>query len=228
MKTPDTAKALARSLVRVGRLAGMKVSAVLTEMDAPLGRTIGNALETAEAISVLHGGGPDDVREVTFALGAEMLRLAGLATSKAKAMRQIQSVIDDGSALTKMRALVEAQGGDPRVVDEPDRLPKAKHRATVVAPRGGYVRKLDALDLGVASMKLGAGRTQAEDDVDPTAGLVLHVERGERVTKGQPLATLHASSRARLGQTAPHVLSSFDLGSSRPRPAQRIIEVLRR
>ncbi|MEM9730769.1 MAG: thymidine phosphorylase [Myxococcota bacterium] len=228
MKSTDSARELARSLVHTGRLAGMNVSAVLTEMDAPLGMAVGNALETVEALSLLHGQGPEDLEEVTFAVGAEMLRIAGIAKTKSQAIRRMRSAVEDGSAAAVMRAMVRAQGGDPRVVDEPDRLPSAKHRGTVTSPRTGFVREIDALEVGIASMKLGAGRTRAEDSVDPTAGIVLSVKRGDRVDAGSSLATLHASKPSLLQEAKTQVLASFRIGGTKPKLESRIIETMRR
>ncbi|MEM7138545.1 MAG: thymidine phosphorylase [Myxococcota bacterium] len=228
MKTFQDAKALAKSLVRVGRTAGTQVSAILTDMNSPLGFAVGNAIETAEALDVLHGRGPDDVTEVTFALGAEMLRSAGIAKSEASARRRLESAVANGDALAKMRELVRAQGGDPRVVDEPDRLPKAKYRAKVAASQSGYVRDIDAQEVGRASMRLGAGRTRAEDAVDPSAGVLLHAQRGDQVESGQPLATLYAAKRSLLAQVRGQVLDAITIGRSKPRKRPRIIETLRR
>ena len=155
MKTEGEARALAKSLVRVGTLADKKVVALLSDMSAPLGRTIGNSLETAEALEVLHGQGPEDLREVTWALGAEMLRCAGLARTRAQGERQLTSVVESGAAARKMREVVESQGGDHRVVDEPDRLTQARHHATLESRRNGVVHELDPLELGRVSMGLG-------------------------------------------------------------------------
>lgn len=228
MKTSSSAKELARSLVRVGRLAGKRVSALLTDMSSPIGYTIGNSLEAVEALEVLHDGGPEDLRVITFALGAEMLRTAGLTKSKAEALRRQEAVLRDGTALTKMRAVVGAQGGDVRVVDEPDRLRVARHRVTVTAPKAGYIREIDPLELGYASMGLGAGRTRAEDPVDPGAGIRLLVRRGDRVGAGQELATLYTSKRARLEGGAERVRTCFEIGKTKPQPRDRIIETIRR
>jgi len=228
MKNLLSAKELARSLVRVGRLAGKRVSALLTDMSSPIGYTIGNSVETIEALEVLHDGGPEDLREITFALGAEMLRIAGLTKSKAEAMRRQQAVLRDGTALRKMQAIVGAQGGDSRIVDEPDRLPVARHRSTVTAPKAGYVREIDALELGYASMGLGAGRTRAEDAVDPGAGIRLHLRRGDRVGAGEELATLYSSKRSRLGDGTKRVRECFEIGRKRPEPRDRIMGTIRR
>jgi thymidine phosphorylase len=157
-------------------------------MSAPLGRGVGNALEVAEAVEVLQGGGPADLREVCLAVAREMLALGGVDADPAPAL-------SDGRAVQVWRRMVSAQGGDP---DAP--LPTAPHTAVVSAPRDGWLVRLDALDVGTAAWRLGAGRARKEDAVDPAAGVVLGAALGEHVTAGQPLATLHASSTDRLAQ----------------------------
>ncbi len=228
MKSLASAKELARSLVRVGRLAGKQVSALLTDMSSPIGYTIGNSVETIEALEVLHDRGPEDLREITFALGAEMLRIAGFAKSKAEALRRQQAVVRDGTALRKMQAIVGAQGGDIRVVDEPDRLPVARHQSTVTARKAGYIREIDALELGYSSMGLGAGRSRAEDRVDPGAGVRLHLRRGDRVEVGQVVATLYSSDRSCLDDGTIRVGNCFEIGKKKPEPRDRIIGAIRR
>ena len=228
MKTQSDARELARCLVRVGRLAGTRVSALLTDMSTPIGYTIGNALETTEALEVLHGRGPNDLRELTYALAAEMLCAAGVAKTRAQALQRVELAVTDGTALRKMQQIVKAQGGDPSVVEEPGRLAVARHRSTVAAKSSGYVTDIDPLELGYASMGLGAGRNQAEDAVDPGAGIRLHIQVGDRVRAGDELATLYASERARLRVGADRVAASFRIGKRRPALRSRIIETIRR
>jgi pyrimidine-nucleoside phosphorylase len=228
MKTEEDAKTLARSLVRVGKLAGKRVSALLTDMNTPIGFTVGNALETAEALEVLHGGGPDDLRELTEALGTEMLRAAGLARSRAEAVRRMRGVIESGAAADKMRQIVSAQGGDPLVVDDPSRLPLARHRQTITAQASGFVTGIDPLELGYVSMALGAGRTRAEQPVDAGAGLRLHVQLGDRISAGDPLATLYSSRRTLVATHAERTRDSFVIGRGRSAPRSRIIGTIRR
>ena len=228
MKTEGEARELARSLVRVGRLAGKRVSALLTDMNAPIGYTIGNALETIEALEVLHGSGPEDLRELTFALGAEMLRAAGVAKTEAQDRRLLGQAVADGTALRKMQEIVGAQGGDPSVVEEPSRLKLARHRHTVRAPEDGYVTGVDPLELGYAALGLGAGRLRAEDAVDPGAGIRLHVRVGDRVRAGEPLATLYSSKRALLEAGVRRTESALRLGKRRLKPRNRLIDAIRR
>lgn len=228
MKTESDARTLARSLVRVGSLAGKRISAMLTDMNSPIGYTIGNALETGEALEILHGEGPDDLRELTYELAVEMLRVAGVAKAKAQARRRVELAVKDGSALEKMRQIVGAQGGDPAVVDAPDQLALGRHRSTTRATENGYVTELDPLELGYVSMGLGAGRSQLEDSVDWGAGIRLHVQRGDQVRAGDRLATLYASRSALLGPGADRAASAIRIGKRRPTPRDRIIATIRR
>ena len=228
MKTESNARELARCLVRVGTLSGKRVSALLTDMNTPIGYTIGNGLETTEALEILHGQGPDDLRELTYELAAEMLRAAGVSKTKAQALRRVKQALTDGSALEKMRQIVEAQGGDSGVVDAPDQLAVARHRSTVAATADGYVTDLDPLELGYASMGLGAGRGRAEDAVDPGAGIRLHVQLGDAVRTGDALATLYASQRSLLRPGVDRVAASIRIRRRRPAIRSRIIETIRR
>jgi pyrimidine-nucleoside phosphorylase len=228
MKTEAEARELARSLVRVGRLAGKRVSALLTDMRSPIGFTVGNALETVEALEVLQGEGPEDLQELTHSLGAEMLRAAGITKSASSAERMLARALRDGRAARKMEEIVRAQGGDSRVVSEPDRLPLATHRKTLTATHGGFVRAIDALEVGHASMALGAGRTRSEDDVDPGAGIRLHVRIGDRVSVGAPLATLYSSSKSLLQHADARTAAAFSIGRRRQSPSCRVIGTIRR
>jgi pyrimidine-nucleoside phosphorylase len=228
MKTRSEATKLARCLVRVGTLAGKRVSALLTDMDTPIGYTIGNALETAEALEILHGRGPEDLREITYELAIEMLRIAGVAKTKAQALRHIDQVVVDGLALKKMRQIVDAQGGDPRLVDTPDQLPLAPYRSRLNASTDGYVTGIDPLELGRASMDLGAGRSRAEDTVDPGAGIRLHVQLGDRVRAGDEVATLYTSNRELLDAGARRIAESVRIGKRRPPKHDRLLATIRR
>jgi pyrimidine-nucleoside phosphorylase len=191
MKDRASARALARALVRVGTRAGKRVVALLTDMSAPLGLTIGNALETREALDVLHGAGPADVRELTLLLGVEMLLLGGAARTPGAARRRLERALADGSALDVMAKMVEAHAGDPRMVREPARLPRAPRRVAVPADQGGFVRAVDPFELGSIAIELGAGRTRADHAIDPAVGIELAVQRGQPVGRGAPLAFLH-------------------------------------
>jgi pyrimidine-nucleoside phosphorylase len=227
MKTKKDARALAHSIVRVGTLAKKRVTAILTAMEQPLGCAVGNALETAEAFEVLSGGGPDDLVEITLALGAEMIQMAGLEKTDRGARRRMAEVIADGSAVKTMERIIAAQGGDPRVVLEPDRLPAAPKTAVVSAPRAGWVSAIDAREVGLACMSLGAGRTRSDDDVDPAVGAVLHAKVGDRVEKGAKLATLHVRDASAAHSAKTRVRDAFALGAKHVRAPKLILETIR-
>ncbi|RYE87591.1 MAG: thymidine phosphorylase, partial [Myxococcales bacterium] len=196
MKDAGRARELAEALVRVGTRAGKQVVALLTDMNAPLGRTIGNALETREAIEVLHGRGPDDLVACTLALGAEMLVLGGKARTTTEAEDMLRQVASDGRAAAVMRTMIECHHGDPRVIDEPDRLPTAPVVVDVAAERAGWVTGIDPLELGLSAITLGAGRTRADQAVEHDVGLEVTAPVGSRLKKGMPLARIHARNRA--------------------------------
>ena len=224
MKDARSARALARALVRVGRSAGKRVVALLTDMSAPIGRTIGNGLETREAIEVLRGAGPADTRELTLLLGAEMLVLGKAERGLDGARARLERALADGSAYECFARMVAAHGGDVRVLEHPERLVRAKVRLAVRAPRSGYVATCDAYALGMVGVALGAGRTRAEQAVDAHAGLELSVQRGERVTRGAPLAVIHARSRALAESQAARVLGAFGISATKPRSRRVVIE----
>jgi pyrimidine-nucleoside phosphorylase len=233
MKRLEDARALCRAIATIGAAAGKRVTCVLTAMDAPIGTHVGNALEVAESIEVLRGGGPADTRELTVVLGAEMLALAGVVPDAAAGAARIAAALDDGSALEVFRRIVAAQGGDPRVCDDPDGvLPRADAQLAIRAPRAGVVARVAAEDVGVAGVWLGAGRRAKEDAVDPAAGIVLAAQVGEAVGDGQLLATLHHArglDGARLEAARRLVAEAFvvDPAAAPSTPPSRILEVLR-
>ncbi|HYQ25638.1 MAG TPA: thymidine phosphorylase, partial [Polyangiaceae bacterium] len=173
MKDLDSARALARALVRVGTAAGKRVVALLTAMDCPIGRTIGNGLETREAIEILQNAGPADTRELTLTLGAEMLLLGKVERSLPGAQARLERALADGSAFDRFVRMVEAHGGDVRAVEHPERLTRAKAKVEVLAPSTGYVSECDAYALGLSAVALGAGRLRADQAVDASAGIEL-------------------------------------------------------
>ena len=213
MEDYDQALALAETLVGIGRSYDLRVVALLTNMATPLGREIGNANEIAESVAVLSGGGPDDLVEITYALGSEMLQLAGLAKDDEAARRSLRTSIDSGAAMERFLQVVEAQGGDPQVLEQPGLLPKARYHEEVPAPRRGYVTECDALKVGVAAMRLGAGRERKEDKIDPSAGITLVTKLGEQVEEGQPLARLSYNDEGRLAVAKPLLASAFKIAT---------------
>lgn len=204
MKTLDRATELAKTLVQLGQDAGVKTSALLTDMSTPLGLKIGNSLEVEESVDVLRGGGPADVVELTVELAREMLRLVGVDKDPSENL-------SNGKAYDKWRQMIAAQGGDADAA-----LPKAKHTHQILASDSGSLSKLDALALGVASWRLGAGRERKEDAVQFGAGIELHAQLGATVTKGQPLMTLHTDTPEKFDRAIEIALTGIEIGSTAP------------
>ena len=198
MKTAEQARELAEGLTRVGRLAGRKCAAVITDMDEPLGYAVGNALEVKEAIDVLAGRTEaGELKELCLTLGANMLTLSGLAANEAEAREKLKATIADGSALKKLAEMVEAQYGDSRAVYDTSLLPEAAFKREVLSEEGGYVAHIEAEDVGLVSMHLGGGRVTKDSAIDLSVGVVLHKKVGDRVEPGESLATIHASDPPR-------------------------------
>jgi len=224
MKDQKSARVLAEALVRVGTRAGKKVVACLTDMSTPLGIAVGNANETREALEVLHGRGPDDVVECTLLLGAEMLVLGGKATNLNEARTKLSAVIADGSAIRVMEKMVEAQHGDPKVVADPSLLKVAKETIAVKADRAGFVTTIDALEIGLAGVAMGAGRTRADQSVDPAVGISVLAKPGKKVSSGDELAQLHVHSQADAASVTERVRAAFAIGDAAPRIGPLLIE----
>jgi thymidine phosphorylase len=203
MKDVDRARELAATMVGLGVAHGVNTVALLTAMDTPLGATAGNALEVAESLDVLAGGGPADVVELTIALAREMLAACGLAGGKDPA-----DAIADGSAMDCWNRMIRAQGGDPAAP-----LPRARHQHDVVAPSSGRLVRLDALGVGVAAWRLGAGRARKEDPVSFGAGVQLHAKPGDLVTAGQPLLTLHTDDESRFARALDALGAAVDIAA---------------
>ena len=189
MKDVDDARELARTMVRLGTAAGVRTVALVTDMATPLGRTAGNALEVAESVEVLAGGGPADVVELTVALAREMLTAAG------RDDQDPAEVLASGRAMDVWRSMITAQGGDPDA-----ELPTARETEVIIAPTDGVLAELDAYAVGIAAWRLGAGRARKEDPVQAAAGVSLHAKPGDRVIAGQPLLTLHTDTPERFGR----------------------------
>jgi pyrimidine-nucleoside phosphorylase len=215
MKTEKDARALADALVRVGTAAGKQVTALLTDMSAPLGRTVGNAIETREAIDILHGRGPADLLECTLALGAEMLRLGKVAATEEQARAMLKKAIAGGAAARTMERMIEAQGGDPRVVEDTGLLPSASVKVGILAERGGFITGIDPLEIGLAAVAMGAGRTRADQAVDPVVGIELEVARGDAIEAGAPLAHLHVRHGGDAEAVIARVRAAFQIGAEK-------------
>jgi pyrimidine-nucleoside phosphorylase len=213
MKDLESARALAQALVRVGTRSGKRVVALLTDMSTPIGRTIGNGLETREAIEILRNGGPADTRELTLTLGAEMLLLGKVCRTLPAARARLEQALADGSAVECFLRMVKAHGGDVRAIEHPERLMKAKAKVEVLATRTGYIAECDPYALGLCAVALGAGRTRADQTVDPHAGIELLAQRGERVTRGQPLALIHARNKGLAQSEIARVSAAFQIAA---------------
>jgi len=193
MKSLDDARLLAKAMVDIGNRLGRKTMAVISDMSQPLGYAVGNALEVKEAIETLKGHGPEDLTELCLTLGSQMVCLAQKAATPEKARNILQEAIASGKALEKMKTFVQAQGGDVRVIEDPERLPKAKYQTALKAEKAGWVEAIVAEKIGHAAMLLGAGRTTKDSAIDLSVGIVLHKKVGDRVEKGEPLLTVHAN-----------------------------------
>jgi pyrimidine-nucleoside phosphorylase len=198
MKTEEDSRALAESLVSIGNRSGVRTEAVITRMDAPLGRAVGNALEVVECCEVLKGRGPADLADISIDLASRMLVLGGVAPDRADANRRVHAAISSGEGLDRFRRIIEHQGGDPRVVDDYSRLPAAPERLVVKATRSGFVAALDAELVGRASVELGAGRNRVDDAVDPGVGIMILARPGDPVREGEAVLELHVRDHARV------------------------------
>jgi pyrimidine-nucleoside phosphorylase len=223
MPTRDRARELAQAMVEIGASVHRPVRAVLTAMEQPLGRTVGNALEVVESIEFLHGTGSADVREVTFALGEQMLLLAGVAADAGEARRRLEASIASGAAWAKFREMVAAQGGDLAAIDDPRRLPCARLQAPLVHARGGYVRSVDALEIARASLRLGVGRNRVDAVIDPAVGISNLVKVAEQVPPGGLLCTIHASDEGSLAEARRTLQSAITVGDE-PVAAPNFVE----
>jgi pyrimidine-nucleoside phosphorylase len=200
---------------------------MLTDMSQPLGVEVGNANEIEESLAVLRGEGPADVTELVVAFGAEMLVLAGIVDDVAPGRAAIEDGIASGSGLERMAALIAAQGGDPQVIEDTGLLPRADATHELTASRSGFVAACDALAVGIASVRLGAGRTSKEDTIDPGVGISILAKRGDRVDAGQPLARVRYRDPARLQAALRLLEGAWQIGDEPPTGQPLIIEVVR-
>jgi pyrimidine-nucleoside phosphorylase len=233
MKTREDAKLLAETMVAIGEDAGVHTAAVLSSMEQPLGRAVGNALELAEAIDVLMGEGPEDIAELCHHEAVTLLTMTGVASTRRQAEARVRRAIASGAGLQKLSEVVAAQGGDRRQVEDPGRLPSAPVRVMLVAPQDGSIAAIDAERVGLASVQLGAGRQRKGDPIDHAVGLVLHAKIGDRLAAGDPLVEVHARSGRDVDAVREALLSCYQwssesvmpppllLPSTGPRPRRR-------
>jgi len=210
------AEQLARTMIGIGRSFGRPVVALLTSMEQPLGRAVGNALEVQESLDLLRGGGPDDLWELTLALGAEMLLLGGAASTPAEARTMLSDARTSGRGLETFLRLVAAQGGDRRALERPDGLPQARGQVALPAPCDGWLASCDTAEVGRAAMLLGAGRQRVDEKVDPAVGFVLHKRLGEPVRQGESLATMHFNDDARAAAAQARFLAAWRIDGVPP------------
>jgi pyrimidine-nucleoside phosphorylase len=216
------ASALARAMVAIGTSHGLAVVCELTDMEQPLGRAVGNALEVAEAIATLNGKGPADLTELALVSAAEMLVLGRRAKTAAAARRLVEGALAAGGGLAKLKELVECQGGDARMVMDPSRLPRAPRVETLRATRTAYVRRVNAEGIGVASVHLGAGREKKGDPIDHRTGIVVRAKIGARVERGAPFAEVHHAGRPADKDAIEQVRRAF-AWSARPVTPRRLV-----
>ncbi len=227
MKKQEDAVSLAELMVETGRRMGKEVVALITDMDQPLGRKAGNALEVDECIEVLNGGGPDDLRELCLQLSGWMFHLGGRTKSVPAGRDLAAEMIATGRARDKFREIIRGQGGDPAVVDDPGRLPRARQTTSVRSPTSGYIAGMQTEQLGIACVVLGGGREKKEDSIDPAVGLVFHKKIGDPVSRDEPVCTIHYNSEARLQEARRLVEQSYRIEPAAPRgprpPVYRVV-----
>ncbi|MFY9911423.1 MAG: thymidine phosphorylase [Candidatus Sulfotelmatobacter sp.] len=214
MKNEKDAAFLAELMVETGERMGKQVVALITDMDQPLGNMIGNALEVVEVIDLLRGHGAEDLRQLCIELAGWMLHLGGISNSVAEGKKRSEQLVASGEVLQKFRQMVELQGGDVSTIDDPTKLPQARHRMTVSSSRNGYLASLQCEQVGTACVVLGGGRERKEDSVDPAVGIVLHKKVGEPVSAGEPLATIHYNSEDRARRARRLLESSYEISDS--------------
>jgi len=216
MKKEEDAVFLAELMVETGERMGKQMVALITDMNQPLGRMVGNAMEVQECIEVLHGGGPADLRELCLELAAWMFYLGGGVKSVEAGRKLSEQIIASGKAFERFRQMVELQGGDISVIDDPTRLPSADHRVEVASPAAGYVTAIASEQVGTACVILGGGRERKEDSVDPAVGIVVHKKIGDKVSAGEPLCTIHCYSDAQAARAKSLLLESYAIAAAAP------------
>ena len=226
MKKEADAIHLAEEMVSIGKLAGKDVSAVISDMDQPLGCAVGNALEVREAIDTLRNQGPADLRELVLVLGSHMVVKAGAADDLSLARTMLEESLSNGRAFEVFKEFVRAQGGDPNEAEHPELLPAARFQETVPAPGDGYVADIATEEIGKICLLLGGGRETKESRIDLSVGLVLCKKKGDAVRKGEPLAVIHANDEELLGQAAERLASAYTLTEMKPEAIPLIKEVI--
>jgi pyrimidine-nucleoside phosphorylase len=223
MKSEKDAAFLAELMVETGERMGKKVVALITDMDQPLGNMIGNALEVVEVVDVLRGGGPEDLRQLCSELAGWMLHLGGVAASVAEGKKQYEKLIASGKALGKFRQMVDLQGGDPRAIDDPKKLPRAQQTIEVSSTSSGYVTSIQCEQIGTACVILGGGRERKEDSVDPAVGIVLHKKVADAVSVGESMATIYYNAEGHAARAKQLIEQSYQISNSPPSEKRPLI-----
>jgi pyrimidine-nucleoside phosphorylase len=223
MKKEEDAVFLAELMVETGERMGKKVVALITDMNQPLGLQVGNSLEVAEAVDVLRGEGPEDLRELCLELAGWMFHLGGAASTVAEGRQTAERLIRSGEGLEKFRRMVELQGGDVRTIDDLSRLPQAKNSLEAASPKGGYVTAIACEAVGTACVILGGGREKKEDTVDPSVGLVLHKKVGDPVKGGEPICTIHYNSESRAARAKQLIEESYEIRDQPPAKTRPLV-----
>lgn len=227
MKSFEDAKELAEAMVSIGKNVGRNTVAVISDMDQPLGFAVGNALEVKEAIDTLKGIGPNDLLELCLTLGSNMVVLAKKAKTVEEARKMLLNVIEDGSALTKLKEFIASQGGNSKQVDDTNLLPKAKYVIEVKSKIDGFVSKIDSEQIGLIAMELGAGRATKEDNVDLAVGIVLNKKRGNKIASGETLAYIHANDESKIEKATKDIIESYHITKESPKDIPLIYGVIK-
>ena len=225
MKNIEDARELAKAMVDIGKENGRSVKAILTDMDRPLGHAIGNALEIREVINTLKGNGPEDLSHECVIMAAHMLVLSDICDYEA-ALNRVQQALDSGTALERLRLMIEAQGGDSRVIDDESVLEIGKFTYDVTSPQDGYITHMNTEQCGIASVMLGAGRTVKNGPIDYSAGIVMHKKSGDAVSMGERIATLYASDESLLNNAAQTYLEAITIGNTAPKVVDTILDIV--
>jgi pyrimidine-nucleoside phosphorylase len=228
MKTEEDAAYLAELMVETGERMGKKMVALITDMDQPLGLRVGNSLEVEEVLEVLRGEGPEDLRELCKELAAWMFQIGGRCSTLAEAKELYEELIVSGAARDKFGEMIDLQGGDSAVIEDPALLPRARHTIEVLSPKKGYVNAIQCEDVGTACVVLGGGREKKEDLVDPSVGIVLHKKVSDRVAASDALCTIYYNDETRMAQARKLLQQSYTIGDAMPAPGKLVRRVISR
>jgi thymidine phosphorylase len=223
MKREEDAVFLAELMVETGKRMGKKMVALITDMNQPLGRMVGNALEVEECVEILKGGGTGELRDLSLQLAAWMLHIGRHSQSMAEGLKAAEQTITSGAALAKFREIVELQGGDVRAIDDVKLLPQAKHKVEFTSAQAGFISSVDCERVGTASVVLGGGREKKEDAVDPAVGLVLHKQLGDEVQTGEPIATVMYNSDVRLEEAKGMLRAAYHVAPVAPEVPRTLV-----